>query len=544
MTIAGRDRPTCPEAIAECLPGGSGNGWREIGLRILCVLMAPALFLSIYIVHCKGHPIPTGFLVHDMAYYSANGRVVFERGNGLAGPNPYDPDPAAPAIYFHWLTWVLGFGISVLGLDPGWLFCGIGFLASIAVSWFTLRLVETVLPDRRFRYPLFFLVMWGGGVLCLAQVALNLASGNSPFNELFAFDPSGGLWFLNWGRNLIYPTEAVYHAIVAATWLAVVCDRRAPVLLGAALLAATHPFTGLHLLLMLGAWFGALSVLRGGRSNLLMTLSLAGMLLLFLTYYFVFLPSFEQHRALQSVWTLAWILPLSAMILAHGPIGIFAVCRVVAARFRLPDSAWFFATCFLTSFFLAKHEWFIKPHQPLHFTRGYLWAPLCLISLPFLQRALVWWHDRMPRLLFWLLILVAGSVAVSDNVAFVGGMWRLGKIGYGLSADEQGMFAEIRRRNLTGVLLCPDSELSFLSATYTRVRPYYGHLWNTPNYPSRVEQVKAWAQQGIKGTWFDDIDYILLNKLGDSPPLDTEVWEIAIENAEYVLLARKSLSAR
>src|SRR5262245_28592497 len=65
-----------------------------------------------YVAHsASATGVPTGFLYYDMPYYSANGRAVFERGNGLAGPNPYDSDPAAPSIYFQWYTWLLGFGV-------------------------------------------------------------------------------------------------------------------------------------------------------------------------------------------------------------------------------------------------------------------------------------------------------------------------------------------------------------------------------------------------------------------------------------------------
>ena len=209
------------------------------------MLLAPLPFWSVYLHHYASPDVPTGFIQYDAPYYSANGRVIFQRGNGFAYPNPYDPDAKSPVIYFHWLPWILGFGITRLGWDPGLLYCGIGVFASLVFSWLTLRLVECLLSDARFRYALFFLVMWGGGILCLWQV-VHIALGRSPVSDLFNFDPGWGWWFLNWGRNLIYPHETVYHAIVAATWLAVITHRRLLVVLGAVLLATTHPFSGLQ----------------------------------------------------------------------------------------------------------------------------------------------------------------------------------------------------------------------------------------------------------------------------------------------------------
>ncbi|MGE0609633.1 MAG: hypothetical protein AB7O62_21255, partial [Pirellulales bacterium] len=40
--------------------------------------------------------VPTGFVQSDQPYYLANGRDIFERGNGFMNPNPYDPRPDAP----------------------------------------------------------------------------------------------------------------------------------------------------------------------------------------------------------------------------------------------------------------------------------------------------------------------------------------------------------------------------------------------------------------------------------------------------------------
>lgn len=522
------------------LPRQATRTFAETAVRACCVLFAPALFLSVYIVHFMGPGIPTGFLGHDMAYYSANGRAVFERGNGFVGPNPFDPSPDAPAIYFHWLTWLLGFGNVHLGIEPGMLFCGVGLVASIAFSWFTLLLVEAVLPDSRFRCPLFLFVMWGGGVLCLTQLCLNLSAHQPLTNDLFYFDPSGGLWVLNWGRNSIYPTEAVYHAIAAATWLAVVCHRRAQVLLGAALLATTHPFSGLQLLLMLTVWFGALSFLRPRRINLLMVVTLAGMLSLFLWYYFIYLPSFAQHRALQEVWSLPWLLPVSSMLLAYGPLAFFALYRVFSERLRLPESAWFFVTCFLVSLLLVKHEWFIAPRQPLHFTRGYVWAPLCFLALPLLQKALLRLREGAPALAFGAVFLVGAGLAISDNISFVARWWSWGKVGWSLTADEVATFNWMRRNDLRGVLLCPNEKLGNLAVIYTHARSYFAHPFNTPEFQRRVNECNEWLDGGKPGPWFQMIDYILLSKHGKTPTLEESAWEIAMENTDYVLYMRKA----
>ena len=63
-------------------------------------LLAVLPFWSVYLAHAVlGPHRPTGFLIFDCAYYCANAREIFERGNGLAYCNPFDPDPAATARY-------------------------------------------------------------------------------------------------------------------------------------------------------------------------------------------------------------------------------------------------------------------------------------------------------------------------------------------------------------------------------------------------------------------------------------------------------------
>jgi hypothetical protein len=115
--------------------------------ELLYATLAAAPFLSLYLAHyLLLSESATGFLLYDMPYYSAHGREVFERGNGFAHPNPYDPDPMAPAIYWHWFPWLLGFGITKLGLDPGVQFVMLGIVGALVCSWVTLRLVEAVLP--------------------------------------------------------------------------------------------------------------------------------------------------------------------------------------------------------------------------------------------------------------------------------------------------------------------------------------------------------------------------------------------------------------
>jgi hypothetical protein len=525
--------------VAETPPTdrGSASAWAWAILAVLPYWLPYAAHFT------ATDAVPTGYLYYDMPYYAANGRAVFERGNGLAGPNPYDPAPDAPAIYFHWFTWLIGFGVVRLGFDPGLWFLTLGAVGGLACARLTFALVRAVLPTRVATGPLFLLCMWGGGLLVAGRAAIDLAGGR-PLNDLLAFDPFGGEWSLYWGRPIIYSTEAVYHALVAAAWLAVLRDRPIWSVGWAALLAATHPFSGIQLLCILGAWW----VVRGRSDWHAPAWRIEGMLLggvtaVFLTYYFGYLERFPQHRLIRVTWSLAWNTPLIGQVLAYGPVLLLAVARLWGdARRREPfrPGTGFLLTAAAVSLVLSNHHWLTHPHQPLHFTRGYVWLPLLLVGLPALQRWVTSfqgraWSVALPALL---------ALASTDNLVFLAtATFRARGQEACLTAGEWDTLADLRDCGRQGVLVSEDARIGYLAATYSPTRPYVGHVFNTPDIQRRQAEVEGWLETGRVGPWLEGVDLVVVrratfdgrrNDLGLGPPH----WEILHENGEFVLLGR------
>lgn len=481
---------------------------------------------------------PTGFLYYDMSYYAANGRAVFERGNGLAGPNPYDSSPDAPSIYFHWFTWLLGFGAVKLGFDPGLWFISLGAVGGLVCSRLTSALVRAVLPTAKYGGPLFLLAMWGGGLLVAPVLVVNLATGTH--DDLLRFDPFEGEWSLYWGRTLTMPTEAAYHALVAAAWLAVVRGFPIRALVWAALLAATHPFSGIQLLATLGAWWVCRASNWRSQSWRAEGLLLGVISAAFLGYYFVFLEQFPQHREIRQLWTLDWNTPLLAQALAYGPILLLAVIRIrrtIGNGESLPLGTRFLLVAAAVSFALSNHHWVVRPHQPLHFTRGYVWLPILLIGLAELQR---WAASRGGVGAIGLAIVLAISSA--DNFVYLAHVVKRAP-DTSLPADEWDMQAFLRDRRERGLLVSEVRRVGYLAATYTSVRPHIGHDFMTPQLPQRSAELDAWLQHGGPAPWLKDADLVLLRRatfanrrtaLGLDPP----AWEVIHENSEFVLLQR------
>ncbi len=229
---------------------------------------------------------------------------------------------------------------------------------------------------------------------------------------------------------------------------------------------------------------------------------------LFVGYYFVFLPGFPQHREIQSTWTLGWVMSGTTIALAYIPAALLA-WRAIRS-----DRAWRHRIRLLlvaagVSFLLANHHWFVTPHQPIHFTRGYIWTPLWLSGLPTLAAILETLSRRLNTLTpLGLAALVV--VATSDNTGFLlVNALQPPAPGFGLSSDERAAFDEFNRTRFRGVLLTDDERLGYLAAAMTTARPWIGHKYNTPKFDERLTALAAFKSTSAAGELLEQVDAAL-----------------------------------
>ena len=367
--------------------GGKIGLSRTWGLILL--LIAPASIP--YISHClirSPAGRPTGFVQVNLPIYMAKAREYFDRpGPHLTYSSPCDDSYQAPAIYFQPWSFVLGAAWRLTRLDPGLIWVGFGLLSGLGFGWSGLALYrEYAGPDSPSQRLGAFLFFWGGGVMALAGVCATLVR-RQPFDapHLLRYDPGDGWWFQGLGRNLVFPHEAFFHALFLGSLLAAIRRRYRLATALAFALSLSHPFSGVELLAILVAWtaleayyFPAPSVPRW------FFFASLGLLAIHLGYYLGFLNLFPSHRALAAQLEMDNDLRGLAMLLAYGPVGVFAAWAVRRSSLALsffgePRNrlllAWFFVAVVL-----ANHEALIKPRQQLHFTRGYIWAPLFLTA--------------------------------------------------------------------------------------------------------------------------------------------------------------------
>lgn len=512
-------------------------------------ILALTPFWSLYVAHASlGPNLATGFIVADMPYYCANGREIFERGNGLMYCNPYDPDPAAPVIYFHWLPWVFGFGTKILDLDPGLVFVIVGAIGGFVCAVCTYRIVELLLPDPRCRDACYYAVMWGGGLLVLPALIANLFGGDPWWADLLRFDPFEGWWFLSWGRNLVMPQEAVYHAAVASAWLAVLRGRDWPAVAAVTALALTHPFSGIQHLCVLGLWL-TIRAIRNCRARLPLAV-LVAVTVVFLGYYFLYLPSFPQHREVHGTWSLDWTLPLSSLVLGYGPVAVLAAVRCRQDWRTWQPELTFLAVAAAVSLLLVKHELFLPARQPLHFTRGYVWLPLALLGLPLVQRFWQWVSARPLRGSRLAVAAVLGGLTVLDDATFLALFWNQ-------PADRHtdvrvdpavaDAFRFLDRTNTTGIVLVlkPDAadweDYNYLAATYTSLTPLVGHPWLTPHHAKLQAAAAVWDGTGQMSEPIERVTVLIVPV--DFPPAKlpggSGTWRPIHSNGRVMVLERR-----
>jgi hypothetical protein len=441
--------------------------------------------------------VPTGFIEYDMPSYYAEGRAYFDRGFHLAYSNPY-AGYNSPAIYFQPQTFLLGL-LHKLGLDPGVTFNLFGlaalFFASAVAVFFYIEVVGVQTTAKKIGLLCFF---WGGGIFTLWGVGRALFRMHR-FSAIWEVEPTYGWWMLNFGRNLVYPTEALYHGLFLLSLLALMRRRLALSLALAALLCISHPYTGVPIALTLIAYSGVELVLRSGAVNLRFMIGAMVIGALHIAYYLVWLNRFTDHRAVQNQIAKAWLYPPKAFVGALILVGCLAIWRLASSSFRcLRDSrVRLFLVWFVVEFALTQHNLVMRPIEPIHFAHGYDWTALFFLGAPVLIAIL----DSIlklsrPMARYGALALLLGLFLL-DNAAWLIKIAIQNEYVVSLTKNEAATLSWLSQNLKPGdLVVCQDQLLSYLVPTYSPALAWQGHEHNTPWMERRYHEIEQVFNQG------------------------------------------------
>lgn len=484
-------RPAPPPTIK---PNRKWIIWAVVFLSLPALLpLAGAI-----IVPLLHNQVPTGFIEYDLPSYYAEGRAYFDRGFHILYANPY-AGYNSPAIYFQPHTLLLGL-LQQFRLDPGVTFNFFGLLTLVfAATAAILFFIEVVGVETRAKKLALLCFFWGGGIFTLWGVARALFRMHR-FSAIFEVEPTYGWWMLNFGRNLVYPTEAFYHGLFLFALLALVRRRLVLSLALAAVACLSHPFTGVTLILILIAYAGVELVLRSGVVNLKFLIGAMVVGALHLGYYMVWLNRFAEHRSVQQNFQKAWLYPPKVFIGALILVGCLAIWPLAGSRFRpLRDPrVRLFAVWFVVVFALTQHNLVMRhPLQPIHFAHGYDWMALFFLGAPLLIAIL----DRilmMPRPLARnaALAMVLGLFLL-DNAAWLVKIAVNNEFLVSLTTNQNGALTWLGHNVKPGdLVVCQDQLVSYLVSTYSPALSWQGHEHNTPWMDQRHDEVERLFSNG------------------------------------------------
>lgn len=344
------------------------------------------------------------------------------------------------------------------------------------------------------------------------------------WSSISYLDPEDGWWGLNFGRPLLFGTESYYHFLFFACLLQVVRKKWMAAAFVALILSFSHPFTGIHLLLVLLAWIGA-EKLFFRNSNIPWWIAgvIALITMVHIYYYLLYLPQFPEHKSVSEQYSVNWNYRSYRSIPAFIPAYILVFLlfllsfRVRPFRSFMQQPANRLLACLaIVSFLLCNHDWFIKPMQPIHFVRGYEWAAYFLLGVPTLEYLFSLPVKR--KLLKGIIAGVIMLLLLSDNLLWLTKYVTTVRNNETTISDDQQMLLTLFSENSDNntLIIGKDPFLMPYCAIYTRAYPWISHPYTTPHYDRKWKAYIRYVSDGIPDSSWIGRDCILLFDRTDS----------------------------
>ena len=506
---------------------------KSILLSILLSLPVILFLLHHYFYHTSDLE-PTGFTVDENVLYMSYAHQYEDQDNfSLFYSNPFDGDPASPKIYFQPVNFLF-VGLTKAGMNPGLCFSLFGLLMAVLCVYMGIKIIRHLLPGYD-KLPLVStLFTWGGGLTAITGLAASFILSGHRYPDwldgIHLADPANGWWGLNWGRTLFIPLEAYYHFLFLLNIYLLLKQRWKAGLFVSLFLSISHPFTGIEYLLIINGWlFFEKIIYRNKNIPFWYWAGIAGITVFHAWYYMVYLNSFPEHQQLFSQYSAGWTYSLLIAIPAYCLVGALSFVTAYLNRplkkfLSLPHQRLFICWAVI-AFLLSKHEWFIKPMQPVHFTRGYTWAGLFFLSLP----GLVWLIDYLQKsnLKKWMLTGLV-LVLLSDNILWTTNILRKKETteweGH-ITSDTKELLSFLKKTSTPRDLLTGNAPLiNYLANVYTAANAWVSHPFNTPNREERAKTMQHFLETGIRpAAWEGRRLLIVINKKNEPVTLHSSL---------------------
>ena len=206
----------------------------------------------------------------------------------------------------------------------------------------------------------------------------------------------------------------------------------------------------------------------------------------FLSYYRLWLPSFEQHAAHQRVWEVEWTSALGAW----GLVGAVTVFRLSRNPSALRTTSVQFFVCSAGGGEPVFARPVLQTRSATAFYSRLRVVALVSAGITCVAGSCVWSLESVSDVTN---CSVCGLLLVTDNPVFRAvHSWRQyhRKDGFHLDVHDRVLLSELCENCDTAVLLTESESLNYLLPAYARQRPWLGHQFNTPDFPQRREMMR------------------------------------------------------
>lgn len=478
-----------------------GNKW----LFALALTLPMVAFFAGYLFNYNHDYIPTGLIMEDNGLYLSYARQYSDADKlHLFYNNPFNDSGNYAPIYFQTQSILLALMMET-GISAGFIMIIFVLFFSFLCFRIIIEIYDTLLPEGKYRTLSILLFAWGGGLLAFAGIPVHFIrppDGQDFFDRIFFLDPGWGWWGQNLGRSLFITCEAFYHCLFLLSILLILKKKWKPALLSILIVSISHPFTGIELLSILGAWLLVEKVLVRNSTIPWYFAIGSGLILIFHVYYYLFyLNQFPDHQSVSKQFSVNWRLRFFSMIPAYAivaPLAFLSIFKYSKPKLFFQNSHNRLFLCWLiVVLLLVNHELFMKPRQPIHFTRGYDWTGFFLLGLSSLQ-PLFNYISKIKKGTFLLGLFVC--IFLSDNFLWITNYIRFTNkttsVMY-ISPEQKEIIEVIKNKSDNKTLvISSDFELSLLSAVYSEAYPWISNPYTTPFYQQKKEAYSNFIATG------------------------------------------------
>ena len=507
-------------------------------------LSIPIIFL--YTLHFINHDSehkPTGLIQWEHALYMIAAKEYKTGDATILYRYPLADDLHSPKVFFQPQTFITGYLWNWFPIDPGIILTIFGLIFTIFTTRVIIGIIETISPIGKYNKMLAILFTWGGGVLSICGLILHFTyfKGIGDLTDhVLLLDPSQGWWCLNFGRTLIYPFEAYYHCLFMLIILFVLRKQFRNAALIMVLLTISHPYTSTELTAIIFTWLLVeYYYLKSTEINKNGLFWLGGAIIFQVFYYGVLLKLLPVYSTISQQSTLDWgykiwhFLPAYFLVWA---LSFYAVKNVALLQkhFSNYNNRLFFCWGSI-AFLLSVHGFAIKPVQPLHFTRGYVYAGFFLFCIPTIVAAFDWMKSK-PKFTFVLIASLTIIIFLSDNIAWFYFQTSPNVAGVYFTKNEQELINFFKDKNQQGWVVGPEKrdDLSTYIQLFSGYKAWIPHPFLTFDLIDKKQALQNLIKEGqLDKRWQFTPSYLYIEKKDTSFTNHPFNFPIKFENESF-----------